>query len=379
MTTLAEVFAQTGGPDPLSPAVPDTEPGVSFLSNFSTAQYTGSNGNGPILNANAVLMPSVAANYHDNSTANDFRLGNGLGISRPFGRPDSMGGQVEGGQQGNPYPNKMFGRSTTSHDMNTNRLDHRERAQMNLKKMGYKPEEVPLGAHLQPWQWNNNTALGIGSAMQNGQQGSQYNRNYGLPDADAAARRLYQPAPSRVTQMLAIDVEDVQMRPSRTLLHPMKVVSEDRQRDKYMRIPRNADVHESVIYENIVPRGWGPGHGQSAPRIYGRSDVLKQPVGSNETGDRSIHGIWKNASHSTDPLAVSTLEDRLQLFRDFEKNVNGRDIDREMHEYSKANIRLDNQSVYDPNTIRPLRSEFPFGNSTPNGPLQVYQSAGRVI
>ncbi len=378
MTTLAEVFAQTGGPDPTSPVVPDTEPGVAFLSNFSTAQYTGSNGNGPILNANAVLMPSVAGNYDDTSTTNDYRLGNGLGISRPFGRPDSMGGQVEGGQYGNPYPNKMFGRSTTSHDQNLNRLDHRERAQMNLKKMGFRPNEVPSGAHLQPWVWQNNTALGIGSAMQDGNQGSQFNRHYGVPDADAVARRMYQPTPSRMTQMLAIDVEDVQMRPSRTLLHPMKVVSEDKQRDKYMRIPRNADVHESVVYENIMPRGMGR-HNQAAPRIYGRSDVLKQPRGTNETGDRSIHGIWKNASHSTDPLAASTLADRLQLFQDFEKTVNGRDIDREMREYAAANTRLDSQPVYDPNEIRPARGEFPFGQSTPSGPLRVYQSAGRVI
>ena len=378
MTTLAEVFAQTGGPDPLSPVVPDTEPGVAFLSNFSTAQYTGAHGNGPILNAHAVLMPSVAGNYDDNSTINDYRLGNGLGISRPFGRPDSMGGQVDGGQQGNPYPNKMFGRSTTSHDQNLNRLDHRERAQMNLKKMGFKDGEVPKGSHLQPWVWQNNTALGIGSAMQDGRQGNQYNRHYGVPDADAVARRMYTPTPSRMTQMLAIDIEDVQLRPSRTLLHPMKYVSEDKQRDKYMRIPRNADVHESVVYENIVPRGMGR-HNQAGPRIYGRSDVLKQPVGSNETGDRSIYGIWKNASHSTDPLAASTLEDRLTLFRDFEKNCNGRDIDRELREYANANTRLDSQSVYDPNGIQPTRGEYEYGNSTPSGPLKVYQSAGRVI
>ena len=169
MTSLADVFERTGGPDKNAPAVPDSEASAAFLSNFSTAQYTGSNGNGPILNANAVLMPSTAENYWDNSTANDYRLGNGIGVSRPFSRPDSIGGQTETGMKGNPYPDKMFGRSTKSQDQNLNRLDHRERAQMNLKKMGYKPNEVPLGSHLQPWQWLNHTALGVGSAMQNGQ------------------------------------------------------------------------------------------------------------------------------------------------------------------------------------------------------------------
>ena len=357
MATLAEVFELTGGPDASSPAIPDTAASPAFLRNFSTAQFTGGNGSGPILNANAVLMPDRASNYHDNSTANDYRLGNGIGVARAFSKPDSMAGQSLDGFQGMAVPNKMFGRSTKSHDMAWSRDDHRERAGMALKKVGFKTGEVPTGAQLQPWQWQNHTAMGIGSAMGNGKQGSQYNRNYALPDADAVARRLYTPAPSCLTQMLATDVEEAALRPNSTRLHPMKVISEDRQREQMIRIPRNTDVRESVLYENIMPRGMGSR--QSAVRVYGDTDALLQPVGTNETGDRSVLDRWGTPYNCMDPLAVSTLEDRLQLFKDGTRNIRGQEFDQEIENYYRANRRLDEQLVYDPNNVQPVEGEYP--------------------
>ena len=145
MAGLQELFDRTGGPDPNTPALPVTEPTPSFLQAFSSATHTGANGAGPILNANAVLFPNRADNYRNNSTINDFKLGNGLGRSRAFRKPDSMGGMTKEGFNGAPIPNKNFGRSTTSSDLNWRRGDMMERAQMALKKMGHRPAEVPKG------------------------------------------------------------------------------------------------------------------------------------------------------------------------------------------------------------------------------------------
>ena len=373
MSALAEVFELTGGPDPNSPVVPEVEASSAFLKNFSTAQFTGSNGSGPILNANAVLMPTRADNYRENENANDFRLGNGLGISRPYLRQDSQKGQADGGFHGLAYPNKSFGRSTVSHDLIFNRDDLRERADMSLKKMGFKQNEVPLNANFKPWDWNNLQALGIGT------HGNQYNRNTPMPDADAVYRRQYEPAPSRRTQMLTTDVEDAALRPNSTRMHPLTVIANDRQREKEQRIPRNADVHETVIYENIHPRGMGAPNGQQAIKVWGDASVLRAPVGTNETGDRSIFGQWKNPTHHTDPLAVSTIEDQLILHKADRQYVRGHDIMRETKEFKGAVDMLRSQFVTDPNQINPRKHEYPRNMTDINGPLVPIPRSGKVI
>lgn len=374
MATLIDVFNQTGGPDPDAAVTPELGPSAAFLQNFSTAQFTGANGSGPILNANANLIPTRADQYRDSSSFNDFRLGNGLGVSRAFRKPDSQPGQVDGGFYGNPVPNKMFGRSDVSHDLNFNRDLNQERADMSLKKMGFKPNELPKGGGIKQWVWQDHNTIGVG-----GPGGNQYNRNYGLPDADAVYRRMYQPAPSRLTQMLGVDVEEAALRPNRTMHHPMKVVSEDKTRDQWHRIPRNTDVAEHVIYEKIVPRGFGPGNGQEAPRIYGDTSILRQPVGTNETGDRSVLDRWGNPSHHTDPLAVSTLEDNLTRYRDDQRFVRGHDLEKEMAQYRQAEDYLNSRGVFDPNMVQPQPGEFPRNQQGINGPLVAYPSSGKII
>ncbi len=371
MAALEQLFSITGGPDPHSTALIESEPTPEFIKTFTTAQFTGANGAGPILNANAVLVPDRADQYRDNSTINDFKLSNGLGRSRAFRKPDSMGGQVTDGFQGLPYPNKNFGRSDVSSDLNWRRDDLQERANMAIKKMGYKENEVPKGAFLQPWDWNNLQALGIGS------HGNQYNRNYGLPDADAVARRLYEPTPSRKTKLLTTDTETASLRPQRTALHPMTVVSEDRQRQKDQRIPRNTDVIESVIYENIFPRGMSKPNGQEAPKVWADSSVLRIPVGNNETGDRSYIGIWRNG-HDTigGAMTSSTMEDMLQLHKDDQTYVRGKGLPREVKEFAEADQYLNTQMVPDPNQIMPHVGEYPFNQSGISNPLVAYPSAG---
>lgn len=364
MAALAEVFASTGGLDPDAPQTLDYEPSAEFLKSFSTAQYTGSNGSGPILNANAVLIPDRADNYRDTSNSNDYRLYNGLGVSRPYRKQDSMAGQSREGFYGAPIPTKNFGRSDTSHDLMWARDENQARASMALKKYGHKPAEVPQGGYLQPWDWNNLQAMGEGT------HGNQYNRNYPLPDADAVHRRIYEPAPSRRTQMLGTDIEIQALRENRTLLHPLKVVTEDRQRDQEQRIPRNTDVVEAVTYSNIHPRGWGPGNSVSAPKIWADASVARYAVGSNDTGTRAVFDRWSNPSNPTDPLAVSTLEDRLTVIKDDLRYVRGHNVDAEAQDFARGEELLNSQFVLDPNEIRPRQGEFPHMASTLNGPLR---------
>ena len=371
MASLEQLFSQTGGPDPNSTALIETGPSPSFLKAFSAAQFTGANGSGPILNANAVLLPTKADQYRDNSNANDFRLGNGLGVSKAFRKPDSMGGQVAGGMHGLPMPNKMFGRDSKSHDLNWNRDELQERANMALKKIGYKPNETPEGSDFKPWQWHDIQKLGIGS------HGNQYNRNYSVPDADAVARRLYEPTPSRRTKLITTDVEKAALRPQRTAMHPMAVVSQDRQRQKDQRISRNTDVMESVLYENIMPRGMGSANGVEAVRVWGDTSVLRQPVGNNETGDRSYDGIWRNG-HDTvgGATTTSTLQDKLQLYKDGQTYLRGKPLPREVMEFADGERYLNSRMVSDPNEISVYPGEYPNGQSGISGPLVAYPSAG---
>lgn len=373
MASLVEIFDQTGGPDPNAPVQIETDPTPEFLRTFTSAQQTGANGSGPILNANANLLPNRSDQYRDTSTTNDFKLGNGLGVSRAFRKPDSMGGQTTDGFQGLPYPNKNFGRSTVSADLMWRRDDMQERANMALKKMGYKPNEVPTGADFQPWEWYNLQALGIGS------HGNQYNRNYGLPDADAVARRLYEPTPSRKTKLLTTDVENAALRPNRTALHPVTVVSQDRQREKDQRISKNTDVIESVLYENIFPRGMGPTNYQEAPKVWSDASILRQPVGNNETADRSYIGIWRNGQDSATGFgatSASTVDDKLQLFKDDQTYVRGNDMVREVKQFADSEAYLNSRKVADPNEIQPYKGEFPHNQQGINTPLVSYPSAG---
>lgn len=368
---LTDLFDKTGGVDPNSTALIETGPSPSFLKEFSSAQFTGANGSGPILNANAVLLPTKADQYRDNSNANDFRLGNGLGVSKAFRKPDSIGGQTAGGMHGLPYPNKNFGRSDTSHDLNWNRDELQERANMALKKMGYKNNEVPQGADFKPWQWHDIQKLGIGS------HGNQYNRNYSVPDADAVARRLYEPTPSRRTKLITTDVEKAALRPQRTAMHPMAVVSQDRQRQKDQRISRNTDVIESVIYENIMPRGMQGANNVEAPMVWADTSVLRQPVGNDETADRSYIGIWRNG-HDTvgGATTTSTLQDKLQLYKDGQEFIRGKPLPREVREFADGERYLNSRMVADPNEIQPFHGEYPHNQQGLSGPLVAYPGAG---
>ncbi len=381
--SLSTLFQSTGGSgkDPMTPTAPGMEyldANSEFMKNFMTPNV-GANGGGPILNANANLLPTRADEYRDISNTLDYRMNNGLGVSTNYRKPDSLGGQTRDGFQGMPYPSKMFGRDSKSYDLNYKRDELTERAKATFKKMGYKPNEVPQFADYMPWDWYNTTALGISGAQTIGNP-NQYNRNYPLPDADAAARRLYQPTPSRQTQMLNTDVEEAALRPQRTLMHPMKVVTEDRQRMKLQRIPRNTDVIESVLYENIVPRG--AGNKVEAPKIWADAGVLREPVGTNDTGSRAVNGRWENPHSNVNPLHDVTTEDLLTQAKDDVRYVQGKRPEFEEGQYQAGEMLLMSQHVTDTFNLDPRKGnapgEYPHNASSINGPLRQPIEAGSV-
>jgi len=366
---LSDVFRATGGSgkDPLTgdnPGFEYMESNSEFLKNFDTPS-TGANGSGPILNANANLLPTIADQYRDNAEKSDWKLPNGLGIAVPYRKNDSIGGNTETGFYGYAEPSKMFGRNSKSYDLNYLRDEMTQRAYMNFKSLGYKPNEVPKGADFQEWEWNDNQALGIGGGPIHNP--NQYNRNTPLPDADATARRLYQPAPSRLTKMVQTDVEAAALRPQQTLLNPVKVVSEDRQRMKLQRVPRNADVIETVLYHNIEPRGMGRNTG--APKIWADPNVLSQRVGTNDTGTPAIFDRWGNPYSDTQPLLDATNEDLLIMTKNTMDQVRGHKPELEAKQYRQGEIELLRQKVNDYNNIDPRKSEFPHNASGLNTAL----------
>ena len=375
---LASLFRGTGGTgfDYASAADVGLEYMASdsaFLENFATP-FTGVNGGGPMLNADANLLPTRADNYRDIASTLDFKLNDGLGVARPFRKNDSMGGSTPGGFYGPAEPTKMFGRNSVTPDLNYERDSMTERARASFKKLGFKPDQQPNDANFQPWQWNNLNALGIGGPPDD-PSSNQYNRNYTLPDADQAARLLYQPAPSRLTKMLSVDTEVASLMPQRTLLHPLKVVTEDRQRMKLQRIPRNADVIESVIYENIMPRGMGSRVG--APKSWSSSEVLRFPIGTNETGDPSVYGRW-NAGLS-EPLQDVQNEDRLRVANNDFMFVQGKQPDIEEGEFQLAQSWLDAQRTPDPTNITVQPGDYPWNRSNTSQALYMPKNVGRVI
>jgi hypothetical protein len=375
---LASLFRGTGGSGFDYASAADIgeaylEPDSEYLRSFQTP-FTGANGGGPILNANANLLPTQSDQFRDIANSLDYRLGDGLGVARPFRKNDSMGGSTPGGFYGPVGPTKMFGRDSSTPDLNYERERMLERSRASFKKLGFKPEQQPDGAFYQPWEWNNTQALGIGGPEGNP---NQYNRNYSLPDADAVARRLYQPAPSRATKMLSTDTEVASLAPQRTLMHPLKVVTEDRQREKLQRIPRNTDVMERVSYgKGEVPRGMGSR--VDAPLVWGSSDVLRQVVGSNETADRSVLGRWNNGF--SQPLQAVQNEDRARVANFDHSDVQDKlAVQEEERRFLAAEARLRAQAVPDPTRISVRPGDFPRDASGPSQALRVPRGMGRLI
>jgi len=357
MSRLEDVFARTGGPDESAVSLNENvEPTPSFLKPFEAKgqQFPTGFGTSPIMNPFAVVMPTRSDRFYDASSFHDHRLGNGLGVSRPFRKPDSLLGTHANGLNGPPMPTKNFGRSTRSHDQMWNRVKNQERANNMLAQMGSKAGEAPQGSLLRPWQWNDVQALGTG------QPGHQYNRHYGVPDASATHRRLYEPTPSKRTKMIPTDMEIAALRPSRTAMHPLKVLSEDQQRAAYLRIGRNTDVAEAVTYENIHPRGMGPPNGQNAVPVYADPGQLRQPVGNGETGDRSLLGRWGMPGDTTKGGAMhaATNEDAAILFRDHTRYVLGHDVDEEVRQFHAGNAYLNSQTAADPAGVTPTMAPY---------------------
>lgn len=370
---LSSLFREAGGSGRLYESPDDIgleflEDNSEFMQNFQTP-VTGVNGMGPINNENANLLPTQADQYHDIANSLDYRLGNGIGVSRFDRKTDSSGGNTEEGFYGFSAPSKMFGRDSKTPDLNYERDSMTERARSGLKKLGFKNEEVPQQSNYFPWQWNDINALGIG-------EGNNYNRNYSLPDADAIRARLYQPPPSRLTKQLQTDIETISLVPQRTLLDPEKVVSDDPQRQKLQRIRSNADVFESVIYENVMPRGMASK--TTAPTIYADVDALRGPIGSNDTGDKSVLDIWRPGFSEINPYLDVSLNDRLASVNYSVRAIEGKNPDGEFAQFKKQ-MNNNFSAVADPFQIKPKLGEFPVNRSGPSNPLLRPKSSLKII
>lgn len=361
------LFAQAGSA-PDSNAAPDRNaaaPTDDFLRAF--AAPTGGFQTGPIQNLDANLLPTRVDAYRDSCNTNDFRLGNGLGVSRPFRKPDSQPAATGDGFHGWVRPTKNFGRSDRNSDANMRRVDAEERASMHRRPMGSKDYEVPEGMRAQEWVYNNQVQLGVAGGEH------QYNRNTPMPDASKVARRGYEPAPSRRSKLASTDVETAALRPNSTRYLPLQFFEEDHSRDIVRRVPRNTDVREAVIYESAPPRGMGPHGGVAAPVAHPSVDAQRRPIGTNETGDRSVLGIWTAPRDTTGGVKhLTTNEDFALLHRDEHKYIRGHDLDYELGYHTRAAAVLDRAPVRDPALIRPREDEFVGAaqRSGSNGPLQ---------
>lgn len=381
-TILSDLFHHTSGDDkrlsfPLTDDISHLDPDSPYMENFMTP-FTGVNTEGPIMNANANLVPTIDDSYRDWSSSHDYRLGNGIGISKSFRKPDSMlAHEGENPLHGRIIPNKNFGRSTVSHDLNNKRIDSHERAAMSLKKIGFKDNEVPKYSYYSPWQWNKQTPsnhsenqVGGNGMNNNGGYATAVRSHHPIMDADAYARRAYQPAPSRLTKMLNTDTEMESLMPQRTLMHPLKVVSEDRQRQKIQRIPKNADVIESVLFENIRPYGMGAPNGVEGHRVHARTDVLRAPIGTNDTGSRAVFDRWNNPGpQSGNDLLAEHLEDNVIRYKTDEKYIQGHDIEKEMELFMRGEQALNSFKPVDPYNYAQTISQYPNNTSTINGPM----------
>jgi hypothetical protein len=83
-----------------------------------------------------------------------------------------------------------------------------------------------------------------------------------------------------------------------------------------------------------------------APYVFSNPDENKKPVGTNDTGDRSVLGVWPRPF--SDPLAHQTMEDSLQRMKHDAKYVRGHNLDAELHYSNNDEKSLAVQRVPDP-------------------------------
>ncbi len=266
-------------------------------------------------------VPTSDYSWHDNTSANDYRMPGGLGYSRTMSREDSMPHEV---WHGTTMPNKNPGRNSKSVDLDRGALQ--DRANHMFRKLGSKPHMNPPGTNIQRWDYD--------VQEQQHPEGSpfyhQHNRNNTLPpDADSVYRRLYQPPPSRLTKMLSTDVEEQGLRPNRTLMSATAMLNNDMSRRQLYAVPKNADVRESVMSGWAVgdaPRGLSRVVAQ--PHIWSES-VYRAPLGSNDTGDKSVFGFLPPPNHEGERTAQH-YADRLRAQQGYNKYVRGHNIDEEL-------------------------------------------------
>lgn len=264
----------------------------------------------PVTNPFANFLPDRADQFRDLASARDFRLPNGVGVSRFYRKPDSQEAWTAEGMFGPVFPDKLPG-TGADRSRPPARSEAEQRAATVLPQIYQRAHETPEGANFRPYEWNNLQASGSGGPLQ-----SMYNRNVPRPvDAQAAARRLYQPAPNRLKKLLSSDVEEAALRPTVALPPP----ESDAGRIPYYRHRRNADVLETVQERSVLFSTRG------APRVWSDASVMRAPKGFAETGGaRAVRGRWSAPDIPGGESAAQTLDDRLLAHREALRWVQGR-------------------------------------------------------
>ncbi len=320
-------WANTSDVVPIDVDLLDTSGQRQFASQFASRIPKNE---GLLFNDNANLAPTYDDSWRDIASSHDYRMPNGLGISRSFARPDS---QLRTEWFGEVQPTKNFGRDSKTVDQVDLYASNRERADMQFRILGSKPHRKPAGTDLREYEYN--VPVGYGGDERGGNTGvnhSNYNRLTPVPDADAVYRRLYQPAPSRLTKMLGADTELLGLMPQRTVMDPVSVVDNDMTRHQIRAVPRNVDVREAVRVgsaEGDAPRGMSYPNGGSAVHIWSSTEGSRVPIGSDDTGDKSVFGALQAPNYAgeqsfregSDRLTAAKMADRFVLGHDIEDEL----------------------------------------------------------
>lgn len=302
-------------------------------------------------NPHANLLPNIDDSLRDTQLRNEWRLGNGMGISRAFRKPDSQLSEGFKGILSSPglAQTKLFGRNTKTPEVSRNvQVDY---ALRNINNNKY--DEVPEGAGYKEYDWNVPlNGSGARMATTNNLAAHLHNRNAHYLDHDMAAKRIYKPPPSRLTKKLHVEVEKNQLRPQNMIRDPMKVFENDPRNYIQMRTPRNADVREMVTTERrdgVLLRGAGPMNGVVAQSARTRVDHFKRPIAYAETGTRDILNRWGQPNPTRDGNGVlrQNEQDRMK-YEDNQSFIRGYRIQKELDANQRSASRLNAMPVPDP-------------------------------
>ncbi len=303
-------------------------------------------------NPSANFLPEVDNSLDDNSLRNNWRMGNGLGIARAWRKPDSQlseGFKAMTNPKTIPYAGTMQpGRVGKSAPVSRNmQIEYGRRNLNNSRK-----DETPEGAGYRPYDWDVPYDLSQGrQSTVNNINAHRKNLNAHYIDPTHAYRRLYKPAPGKLTKKLHIPIEINQLRPQNMIRDPMVILENDPRMYTQMRMPKNFDVREMVRDErsDVPLRGAGPINGVEAYQPYVRTDHIRRPIGNVENGSRVVLHRWQQPDKGDGYEGhYEEYERERKKHEDNQRFIRGYDVDKEIRMYRAQNHRLRSMQVPNP-------------------------------